>query len=252
MTRADPPRARLRAARAPAGVVSADAILDAGRALAFHQHARGGRVREHREVGALDRGLEIADRGAVAQAPARRVLEIERAFVAAVVVIVEHAVSPLRRTRRGTRPTARRTCRAACNGSGRRSRDVAGSPSGKSSSRLKIGSRSDQPQPLQPPSRHLSYSFGSPRTKRLPLIELEPPITRPRVHFCCLPFRCVCGSVMYGHVQRCVVQHVRDEHRDVDVVVGCRARRLRAAAPGGGRRPRAGSRPRSRPSPSRR
>ena len=50
---------------------------------------RHGRIRQYRQVRAILRRSQIADGGAVAQAFARRILQIESAFVAAIVVICQ-------------------------------------------------------------------------------------------------------------------------------------------------------------------
>ena len=67
------------------------------------------------------------------------------------------------------------------------------SPSSQSSSFLKAGSTSSYAQPLQPSSAQSSKFFRLPRTKSMPLIELEPPSTLPRVWGMVRSQACFCG-----------------------------------------------------------
>src|SRR6185369_11701802 len=70
-------------------------IFDTRRALTVERHPRRGRARQYGQVGTIDGRSQIADRRAVAQPIARRVLQVERAFVAAVVIVVELRVPSL-------------------------------------------------------------------------------------------------------------------------------------------------------------
>ena len=60
---------------------------------------------------------------------------------------------------------------------------------------LYAGRTSSQPQPLQPSSAQSSKFFGLPRTNSIPLMELDPPSTLPRVCGIRRPRAFSCGTV---------------------------------------------------------
>ncbi len=68
-------------------------------------------------------------------------------------------------------------------------------PPSQSSIRLKLGSTSWKDQPLHPAAAQSSKFLRLPRTNTMPLIEPEPPSTRPRGCGIRRPSAAACGAV---------------------------------------------------------